>query len=45
MKTPGSKVVTCPQCGAVHLASVMRRVLGGWALVCRFCGVVPWRAR
>jgi hypothetical protein len=45
MKRRGSLVVYCPDCGAVHLASAIRRVLGGWQVACRFCGVVPWRAR
>lgn len=41
----GSKVVYCPDCGACHLASAMRRVLGGWSILCRVCGELPWRAR
>lgn len=41
----GSRVVFCPNCGACHLASAVARILGGWALSCRNCGEVPWRAR
>jgi hypothetical protein len=42
---PGSLIITCPDCGTPHLALAKRRVLGGWSLACRVCGVVLWRAR
>jgi uncharacterized protein YbaR (Trm112 family) len=41
----GSKIIICPECGTPHLAYAMRRVPFGWAIVCRVCGEVPWRAR
>jgi len=41
----GSAIVSCPDCGAPHLASAMRRPRGReWQIACRYCGLVPWRA-
>lgn len=41
----GSLIIVCPDCGTPHLASSAYRTQGVWYLVCRHCGVVPWRAR
>ena len=41
----GSLTIACPDCGTSHLASSAYRTHGVWYLICRHCGVVPWRAR
>jgi predicted RNA-binding Zn-ribbon protein involved in translation (DUF1610 family) len=41
----GSLTIVCPDCGTSHLASSAYRTHGVWYLICRHCGVVPWRAR